>query len=350
MKKQALFLIVFGLFFTKSSLGQSPSVKDSIHTFYDSLFHHLESRFLYKDQVNWTQVKPYIKQKALQSPSFAASLKITPQLFDTIGGGHLNLFSKQGYFKSTLGKRLTQQDFHIEFLKKYEQRPPFEVKVLNKHYGYVMIPGMLLINISQDSLNRKTQAMYDAIMQVQQNHKIKGWVIDLRFNIGGNVYPMLAALYHLLGDTVVYKLLDFNQKPLKQGDHTLKKGAFYSGPKMETFAKVSEAPNTNLPVALIIGKFTNSAGEMTALAFRGRKNTVMIGENSYGSLTCNDMVELPYGVKITLTTSYAADQHSVYTKEIQPTIHVIKQANFQDLTKDQNVIEGIKFIDTQYKK
>ena len=65
MKKHAFLLLLVGLFFTKLSFGQNLTVKDSINTFYDSLFYHLENRFLYKDQVNWAQVKPFIKQKAL---------------------------------------------------------------------------------------------------------------------------------------------------------------------------------------------------------------------------------------------------------------------------------------------
>jgi len=324
-------------------------VKDSIRTFYDSLFYHLESRYLHKEQVNWKVIKPYIKQKALQSQSFAASLKVTPKLFDTIGGSHLNIFSKHGWYKSNLGKPLSQEDFNVEFLKKYEQKPPFEVKVLNKHYGYVMIPGMLLIDISQDSLNRKTQAMYDAIMKAQETHQLKGWIIDLRFNIGGNVYPMLASLYHLLGDAIVYKVLDINKKPLKNQNHTLKNGAFYSGPKLETIATVNKTPDIKVPVALIIGKMTGSAGELVAVGFQGRENVITIGETSYGFLTCNDMVKLPFEVKITLTYGYLADRHSLHTPTIKPNIQVIKQANFKDLTKDQNVIEAMKFINSKHK-
>ncbi|OJJ14704.1 hypothetical protein BKI52_41440 [marine bacterium AO1-C] len=350
MKKHLIFLFVNVLLFASTSFGQTFSVKDSINTFYDSLFYHLENRYLYKNEVDWGNIKPYIKQKALKSPSFAASLKTTTQLFDTIGGSHLNIFSSFGWFKSTLGKPLSQKDFNVEFLKKYQKKPPFEVQVLNKQYGYVMIPGMLLMDISQDSLNRKTQSMYDAILKAQQAYNLKGWIVDLRFNIGGNVYPMLAALYHLLGNAVVYKVLDINKQPLKKQTHTLKNGAFYSGPKMETVAKVNGTPNVKIPVALIIGKMTGSAGELIAVGFRGRKNVVTIGETSYGLLTCNDMVKLPFGVKITLTYGYLADKNNVYTEAIEPNIKVVKQANFKDLTKDQNVVEAIRFINGRQKK
>ena len=352
MKKHAFLLLLVGLFFTKLSFGQNLTVKDSINTFYDSLFYHLENRFLYKDQVNWAQVKPFIKQKALQSNSFSASLKVTSQLFDTIGGTHLGLFSKFGYYRNTLGKRLTRKDFHTEFLREYEQKPPpaYKVKVLNNQYGYVMIPAILWLDISKDSLIRNTQAMYDAFMKVQQSHQIKGWIIDLRFNEGGNVYPMLAALYHLLGDAIVYKVLDINKKPLQKEIHSLKKGAFYSGTKMETLVKVREKPNTKLPVALLTGIMTGSAGELIAVGFRGRKNVITIGETSYGLLTCNDMVKLPFGAKFTLTYGYLADRNNGYTKKIKPAIEVVRQANFKDLTKDKNVIEAIKFIDAKQEK
>lgn len=345
MMKKTILLLATITFLCGNSYAQNhnQSVKDSITFFYDSLFYHLETRFLYTKKVNWKVVKPFIKKKALKSKSFEASLETCVALFDTIKGDHLNLFSKKEWYKSTLGRALSQSDFHISLLEKHVTNPPFEVKLLDDNYGYVMIPGMLLLDISQDSLDRKTQEMYDQIMAIHQANKIKGWIIDLRLNGGGNTYPMLAALYHFIGDNTVYLMRDAEDNLFTL--HALKKGAFYEEGVSKTFAKTNQEPDLDLPIALIIGKMSASAGELIPVSFRGRKNVITIGEESYGLLTGNDLVRLPFGTSITLTTGYLVDRKGNYTKTIIPDIIIEKQANFEDLTKDQNIIEAIRFID-----
>ncbi|GAB5550789.1 MAG: hypothetical protein Sapg2KO_03800 [Saprospiraceae bacterium] len=80
------------------------------------------------------------------------------------------------------------------------------------------------------------------------------------------------------------------------------------------------------------------------LAFRGRKNVVVIGEESYGYTTANDLFDLPFENKAAITLSYATDRTARYTKTIVPDIEIVKEANFEDLTQDKNIIEAIKFI------
>ena len=97
---------------------------------------------------------------------------------------------------------------------------------------------------------------------------------------------------------------------------------------------------------MISGLATNSAGEFVVLGFRGRKNTIVIGEESYGNTTANDLYEMSFGIKAAITESYGTDRSAKFTKNIVPDIEVIKQTNFEDLPKDKNVIEAIKFIDS----
>ena len=218
------------------------------------------------------------------------------------------LFSKSGFFQSSLNKALQQEDFSRNFLLKYEQEPGFETKIIQDSYAYVLIPGMLLLDADRDSLDRVAQHMYDEILALSEKREIKGWIIDLRFNIGGNVYPMLASLYHLLGDAVAYTELDENNK-LIQRNH-LEAGAFYTADKQLVKVNPSDAPDLKTPIAIITGKLTGSAGEDVAIAFKGRENTLFLGEESYGFLTGNEMVEIPYDAKMAFTTCFIADKNS----------------------------------------
>lgn len=340
---QKIILVLFIAFWSCAVYGQQLSTKDSITVFYDSLFYQLENHYLHRDSVKWKNLKPFILEQVLEASSLGHSLSHCTSLFDSIGGDHLNIISDYGWFRSTLNPPLPQEDFHTEFLLKYVTNPGFEVQLVQEKYGYILMPPLAMIGASPDSTNRKAQEMYDAIIALNDSVSLKGWIVDMRFNIGGHIAPMLTALYHLLGDHTVFTVLDkdFAVKEIER----LKNGAYYENNKKETFIQPKRKPNTTIPVALITGLASASCGELVPVAFRHRKNVTFIGERTTGLLTANELVDLPFGVQLTLTMGYLADRRANYTKEINPTIKIEKEANFKDLAKDANVMEAIQFID-----
>lgn len=347
MKFIPLATIIGLLFLCPKGFGQQQTtlVKDSITIFYDQLFEKLEANYLYTKKVNWEKIRPYIKAEALKSTSFQESLKVCPVLFDTIKGDHTLLFSEKEMFQSTLKKQLTGKQFTQSLADKYESNAPFEVKVLDNHYGYVFIPGMLLLNATQEELDAKSQEIYDAILNVYTNNEIKGWIIDLRVNIGGNANVMLAGLYHLIGNNTVYLGFD----PDKNVKHRtgFYNGVLYENHEVLTKVKINSEADTTIPVAILTGILTASAGEFVAFGLRRRKNSIVIGEESYGLTTANDLFELPFDTKAAITLSYGTDPTANYTASIKPDIEIIKEANFEELSKDKNIIEAIKFIDSR---
>ena len=341
--KKIILINIICLFVTPSILyGQNISTKDSIANFYNDFISNLKSDYLKRKDVRWDEIESYAIENAIKSKSFDESLKITTLVFDTIGCNHCHLFSENGSYGSTLNKSLTQDDFSKEFILKYESQPPLEVKLINENIGYIQMPAMLMIDLTQDSLNKETQKMYDKIAALAKKNRPVGWIVDLRFNTGGNVYPMLASLHYLLGNSVVYKEQDANGNISKS--NTLKDGSFYSGDKLEAKAEITMEPDLEVPVAIITGKMTGSSGEDIAVAFKNRENTVFIGEKSYGLLTGNDLVELPYDTKLALTICYIVDSNDEYREYINPDIIVSKKDNFKDLNKDENIIKALDFF------
>ena len=345
MKNYFSTTLVFFFLISNLSFSQKLSTKDSITTFYSHLLDSIQAKYLNSEKVNWKQVKVSTIENAIRANSFEESLNQIIKLFDTIDCNHCELFTDKGSYKSTLNKPLSQDDFSMEFLLKLEKKPSFEVKLINENIGYVIIPGMLMIDLSQNALNIETQKMYDEIAQLAKKNELNGWIIDLRFNIGGNVYPMLAALHSLLGDNIVYNTVDKNGSVILP--HRLKNGGFYSGKKLETEAKISVSPNLSVPVAIITGKMTGSAGEDIAVAFKNRTNVIFIGEKSYGLLTGNDLIDFPFNLKLALTTSYISDINNKYEPYITPDVEIIKKDNFEDLLKDQNIIRAIEFFESK---
>ena len=343
MKKQ-LVKAILGFFSFASALfcqDTFPSTKDSISHFYASFFSSLEQQYLHRDEVDWKKLRTTTLDSAFTMGSLEASIAVGTMVFDSIGCNHCLMFSEKWNYGSSLNTPLAQEDFSRAFLLEHEKQPKFSVKLLQDNVGYILMPGMLLLDYSQEELNREAQKMYDAILALSTANTLQGWIIDLRFNIGGNVYPMLAALYDLLGDTMVYGSKNIQGNIL---EHWLKGGGFYSGDKLEVQISPKKEPNPDVPMAIIVGKMTASAGEDVAIAFKHKENAVVIGDESYGFLTANDMQKLPFGVSMAFTTGYIVDSKGVYTKNIVPNVTIIKGDNFEDYTEDKNIEAALRFI------
>ncbi|WP_222537163.1 S41 family peptidase [Pedobacter polysacchareus] len=156
--------------------------------------------------------------------------------------------------------------------------------------------------------------------------KIKGWIIDLRVNTGGNMYPMIAGLTDFLG--------------------TGKVGGFYVDSIQVSPVKYEGYPiKKDLPIAVLISGYTASSGEMTAITTIGRKNAVLIGEPSAGYTTTNLGFELNAYSGLNLAVDYATDRKGrVYPKNITPD-HLVKDGDhFEKLTEDKKVQEAILWL------
>ena len=343
--KKSLTLLFLLLSFTSVTIAQNDTSKDSIRTFYEGLFEALESQFIYRDSVDFDALKPVFMDRALSCSTFTQALYQATPLFDTIGGAHCMIFWQNEYVPASPKKQLDQEDFSYQFLLKYQDDPGFEVKVLDGHYGYILMPGLMTLSGDPDSLSKLTHIWYDQIVEVETNNDIKGWIIDLRFNGGGTSGPMTLALYNLLGNTDVYNELDHK----KEIFHTqfMKDGMYHYADTLEFTIKTAGKVDTKIPVAIVNGLMTASAGENVAIAFRGRENVQYIGEETYGFLTGNELAKLPFGAQMPLTSGYFADRNAYFTPSVVPDIPISKGDNFEDLLQDENIKAAIKFIDSK---
>lgn len=236
----------------------------------------------------------------------------------------------------------TEKDFTEQWINKYVTAPTFEAKVIDNNLGYILMSGMNFLDISHENIHNLAQPMYDQIAKIKSEHKIKGWIIDLRFNTGGNVYPMLLALYDFLGDNTVYGMLDINKKLVLTVK--LKNGKYFENVENISHINPKGKKMTKTKVAIITGIATGSSGEITAMSFKGRDNTIFIGEPTGGKTTTNDNRELPFGAVMALTVGYDCDRNQHYYDKIIPDVAISKQDNFENLLLDKNIQEAIKWM------
>ena len=154
--------------------------------------------------------------------------------------------------------------------------------------------GIVLITLphfsgqNQDDNQRYARAVLDALPETED---IKGAVIDLRGNTGGNMYPMIAAIHRFLPDDTILRF----------------KSRQFSTPITKIFILNSVGLQEQMlilcPVALLTDDMTASSGEATLLCFRGLASARSFGAPTAGYASANTPYRMPDGSQLVLTTS-----------------------------------------------
>jgi len=305
------------LFFLVSAYSQSPS--KSAKKYLDKVFKIIEDRYIYIDSINI----PALKEKCYPLISNALSRKDTYQAIDTL---LTNLFDHHHIFWRP--EQFTNPS--------YFGRLTFPVvELLNESIGYIKIPPIvnqynqwqLWIDTLQNSMNSF------------KSHSIKGWIIDLRGNYGGDLPPMITSLYPFLGDTIIYTLKDRNNNSatyrFSLGYYTLEK----KGKTLKILPYNKKLGLTkNAPVSILIDSKTASAAEMVAIAFKGRSNTIFLGEPTAGLTIGTDGFTLADNAFFTIATGRFYDSKGIsYEHSINPDIFIKQEPNKEDKTKQMAI-------------
>lgn len=136
---------------------------------------------------------------------------------------------------------------------------------------------------------------------------VRRWVVDLRRNEGGSMWPMLAVAAPLLGGNGV--LGTFTSRGGEQAAWWLMLGWVGSG----AFPQARSRGPRRLagPVAVLTSELTASSGEAVALSFRGLPHVRSYGTPTRGLSTANEVVPLKDGALLVITTATMADRHGV---------------------------------------
>ena len=174
---------------------------------------------------------------------------------------------------------------------------------LQDSIGYLTIPWV----ITDDSLicERIADSLQTIIARLD-SRGISRWIIDLRKNFGGNCWPMLTGVGPLLGDGVHgYFVAGSERIPIAYHDGSAFQGRHVRCRVSSTGYKVQRKPRQ---IVVLTGHRTVSAGEIVALAFRGREQTLLIGEPTAGLTTANATYSLSDRSMLVLTVCQEADR------------------------------------------
>lgn len=150
----------------------------------------------------------------------------------------------------------------------------------------------------------------------ENRDKIKGVVLDLRGNTGGDMGPMATAVSSLLpdGELVYYHYRSYDVPvTLKNG---VVSNAGTGGKSLYPEEKL------NVPVAILTDDMTASSGEALTLCFRGLENTRTFGAPTAGYTSVNMLYNMYDGAQMYLTVAFDKAQTGEIFKEtsIEPDV------------------------------
>lgn len=309
---------------TAASVSNTPDTISTVAlTYLDSALDIMQEFSVKRFQINWTDFRRKVLSAAAGAQSVPATYAAISYAVELLGDNH-SFFRPPGQNTSYYRPAELSQGGRI-----------------GDSIGYVSVPSF----VPTDSLSGvKFATRIQSIIKQVDSPDLKGWIVDLRNNIGGDMYPMIAGIGPVLGEGVCgYFFFPVSPDSNVWIPWSYVDGAsYFSKVKL---AAVSGVPynlkETLPPVAVLIGSGTISAGEATAISFEGRKRTMFFGQPSAGMTTGNSTFVLSDSAILVLATALEADRtRRVYNGAISPNF-------FASAAGDSTIDAAIRLINRQ---
>ncbi len=237
---------------------------------------------LYADQVNWKEVNAKFTELTKGKVEVEDLKEGLQYLINSLGDkhGHIRLAKDHSIVVSYNGQIKGTDNRNSDFLQSVinDITAKFSYQLLENGIGYLRIVGIGPGDVKEQS---------DFIRQGLVELKSKGvdkWIVDLRFNGGGNMEPMISGLAPLIGEGFIAGAIN---KDNAIREYTIQNGQFSNYDRLVCEMKNLPEIASDEKVAVLLSRYTVSSGELVAVAFKGRENTIFIGEPTAGYTTGN---------------------------------------------------------------
>ncbi len=184
-------------------------------------------------------------------------------------------------------------------------------KIIKEKFGYLSLPAFT--SLSSDLKKHYTDTLRTQIERLDKQYKIEGWIVDLRDNTGGNMWPMIAGLNPLIKDNTVGYFTYDNGKSSKWKSRS-KRPQGVAKP-----TNTYKCENLNNKIAVILNNRTSSSGEMTAISLIGLDRVKTFGKETAGYTSVNSSYNLSNKAMLFLATGYSQNRNKItYKNTITP--------------------------------
>ena len=283
----------------------APGIRDAEDYLFEAIA-YADSTALFREKIDWVERRSMARDvAAIATHPFHLHEFIRTMLAD-LNDNHSHLVGPA----TADDQRNTPQPANLTF------------HVLNDRIGQVSIGAY---GSPTDQSETYVDELQSGIATLSQRG-VCGWIVDLRTNTGGNMWPMIAGVGPLLepidhseGDRLPGTLGHFVDPDGHAVAWRYANGVAYLGDE-EIIKTMSPATIdvADLPVAVIISGHTASAGEYVLMSFLERPNTRTFGFPTFGATSANDQLVLSDGAAMLVAVASAASRAGTIHDPLSP--------------------------------
>lgn len=210
---------------------------------------------------------------------------------------------KQGTPVKLTINRNGQAPFDISIVRDFVRVEAVRGKMIGNDIGYVQIA-----TFSNDHVDEELKS---AIEDLKKNNDVKGYVIDLRYNPGGYLH-----MANALSDAFI----DSNAPIMSVKGRDASDSRVYHA----TPGDIADGK----PIVVLVNEGTASASEIMAGALQDLGRATILGTQSYGKGTVQQVIPLKTGaaLKITIQRYFTSAGRSIQNRGITPDIEYVAPA------------------------
>jgi hypothetical protein len=274
-----------------SSLTAGAVAGSAAHVYLSEVIAVMEANSINRNRINWTDFRSQVFGRAQGAQSIADA-------FPAISLALVLLDDHHSFYTGASGSRIGNPS-SLRCTAPAVANPNVPADI-----GYVRIATFS--GADQAAARAFANSVQDQVRAADRLN-LAGWIVDLRGNSGGNMWPMLAGVGPVLGSGVAGYFIPPAGSPTAW---TYTDGVAAVNGAMAATVTTPYVPLRPSPprVAVLTDSLVASSGEAITIAFRARPNTRSFGAATCGLSTANGSYRLSDGGMLFLTTALMADR------------------------------------------
>ena len=197
MKKAWKYILIFFLISNSLTLYAQ---KSETELTLDKIIEHAENNSLYRKNVDWNSLKKEMYSLSKNADSVSQLKPALNLMLKKLNDTHGRVFYNNQFLSYYSGEKKEHRKnidwdvySEIQTAKVYE----FKSQIIKDSIGYVRIVGLPM-----GDNQKMSNDIQNAVCKLVEKGA-KKWIIDLRFNGGGNMFPMVEGLANIIGSGIV---------------------------------------------------------------------------------------------------------------------------------------------------
>ncbi len=264
--------------------AQSPQeMAPTARAYLDHVIELMETQSLHRDRLDWTELRAIAYEMVAGAQTTEDTYPAIIFLVGRLDDRHSRFIPTISYLARTAN---VPEDAFRAAMERPDPVPHAER--MYPRIALVRVPAFS--GADPDAFARRI----DERMRDVYDDNVCGWIVDVRGNIGGNMWPMLQGLHSLLGEGVPGYFVYPDDR--------------WSEWSVEPAHDPVVPPQAARAVAVLHDGETASSGEAVVVAFRGRPQSRTFGQPTAGLSTANRTIELSDGARLLLTVGVYVDR------------------------------------------